>query len=266
MLETMKIIYKSLLLSLSILILGGFFAPLTHAQTNAGLVLEAQIIDYDDVLNIITARDAVFVEYEGRKLYADTLSYNQNTAMISVSGNVRIIEPTGEILTTNYAQLDDNLSEAVIEELLFQIDENARIAANGAIRTQGRYTAMAKAVYSACRACAENPDAPLLWQMKAADIVHDNVDKTIHYYDLSLEVKGVPIFYTPYFSHADPSVKYKTGLLFPTFGTLNSELFYMQPVYWNISAHEDATFTPIYANEQAMLGLEYRKQIKNGSL
>ncbi|MFK7866857.1 MAG: LPS-assembly protein LptD, partial [Alphaproteobacteria bacterium] len=78
--------------------------------------------------------------------------------------------------------------------------------------------------------------------------------------------KGVPIFYTPYFSHADPSVKYKTGLLFPTFGTLNSELFYMQPVYWNISAHEDATFTPIYANEQAMLGLEYRKQIKNGSL
>ena len=230
--------------------------------------LEAEIIDHDQALNIITARGKVIVKYEGRTLSADTLSYNRNTGLISASGNISLVEANGQVLTTNYLTLDERMQDGVIHALQYQIDKNARLAANGAVRKQGRYVDMAKAVYSVCKACEENPERPLLWQVKADQVTHDNVEKMLYYYDARVEVLGVPVLYTPYLSHADPSVERKTGFLPPRFGTSDSNAYYIQPYYWTISPYQDATVEPVYANREAggnsLLGFEYRRQIEQG--
>lgn len=232
------------------------------------LLLEAETIDHDRELGIITARDNVIIRYQGKSLEADTLSYNQNTGMITASGNVRLTEVTGEVITTNYISLDEELKNGVMKAMMLRLDENARVAANGAVRTDDRYTEMAKAVYSPCKACVKEPDRPLLWQVKANRVVHDQEAKEIVYYDARLEMLGVPVLYTPYLSQADPSVRYKSGLLNPSFGSgSKSGLLYAQPVYWNISNHEDMTFTPIYtANSGMFLDAEYRKMGLDSSL
>ena len=41
-----------------------------------------------------------------------------------------------------------------------------------------------------------------------------------HLQDAQFELFGVPIFYMPYFSHADPSVKRRSGFLMPEYGQL----------------------------------------------
>src|SRR3546814_18862362 len=78
---------------------------------------------------------------------------------------------------------------------------------------------MRRAVYSPCALCERDPTRPPLWQIKAGEVVHDETQKEIVYKDAVLEMWGVPVMYAPYFFHADPSVKQKTGFLTPTLGS-----------------------------------------------
>lgn len=72
-------------------------------------------------------------------------------------------------------------------------------------------------------------------------------------------VKGVPIFYTPYLILP---VKYtrQTGFLFPEFSTsTNNGVGLNLPFFWNISDSADMTFYPqYYTNRGFMPGLEFR--------
>ena len=79
---------------------------------------------------------------------------------------------------------------------------------------------------------------------------------------------GIPVAYTPYFRHPDPTVKRKSGFLYPSFGT-SSELgtAIRVPYFWNISPHQDATITSIYTTKEGpSLAVEYRKEFEKGSL
>ena len=71
---------------------------------------------------------------------------------------------------------------------------------------------------------------------------------------------GVPVMYVPYFYHADPSVKRKTGFLAPTFGSDNDlGLFARTPFYFDLAPNQDVTLTPIFLSKEGLVGAgEYR--------
>ena len=51
-----------------------------------------------------------------------------------------------------------------------------------------------------------------------------------------MEVKGVPVLYLPYFEHADPSVKRKSGFLVPSFGNSTDLGNYIEiPYFLNLA-------------------------------
>ena len=83
-----------------------------------------------------------------------------------------------------------------------------------------------------------------------------------------LKLKGVPVFYTPYFSHPDPSVKRKSGFLTPS--SINNENYGRNakiPYFYVIDNNEDFTFTPIiYFEENPVFLGEYRKVGQNQNL
>ena len=79
---------------------------------------------------------------------------------------------------------------------------------------------MKRSVYSPCDLCKNDPSAPPAWQFKAREISDDKELKLIEFRDAVLEVDGVPIFYTPYLSEPDPSVKRASGFLTPLRGTV----------------------------------------------
>lgn len=231
-------------------------------------IITADEISYNDAQATVIARGNVEVVQSGRILLADSVDYNQREDSVVATGNVVILEPGGEIVFADRVELSDEMREGVIENIRIQFANDSRFAANGARRIGGTKTVMRRAVYSPCRICQDNPDRAPLWQLKATTIVHDQEAKDVTYTNAWLEFYGIPIAYTPYFSHPDPTVERQSGLLAPRFGTSSVFGAYSRtPVFWAVTDSIDITVEPIVlTKERPVLALEYRQQFNNGLL
>ena len=103
------------------------------------------------------------------------------------------------------------------------------------------------------------------WSMTSTQTTHDKNEKMLYHEGVLIHLRNIPVFYTPYFSHPDPSVKRKTGLLPPVlknFTNLGRTL--KTPYFWVIDDNKDLTFTPIiYFQENSVFLGEYRQKNKN---
>ena len=231
------------------------------------VVINADSLTYDENLGTITASGNVEISQGHRLLIADTISYNEGQDMMTASGNVTLMEPSGEVLFADYLELSDEMRDGVMRNIRLLLDEDTRIAANSARRSGGNRTEMSKAVFSPCKLCPLHPEEAPLWQIKAVRVVHDQQARDIAYYDAWLEMFGIPVLYTPYFEHPDPTVKRRSGLLAPTYGSSSRLGFQLTtPYYWNIAPHRDATFKPKITSEEGVVwGAEYRERTLAGN-
>ncbi len=243
-------------------------APQTVETSDGGYLLKSDEMTFDESLGLVVARGNVEISHGARVLMADTVTYNQKTDIMTASGNVSLLEPTGDVLFSEYAEFTDDLKTGAVEGIRMLMTDNSRLAANGGRRLGGVSTEMSKAVYSPCELCKDDPSRAPLWQLKAVRVTHDTVAKTIEYNDATLEMFGLPVLYLPYFSHPDPSVKRQSGFLFPSYGT-STDLgtFVRVPYYWAIADDKDATFSPTYTSDQGMIWAgEYRQRFNNGEM
>jgi LPS-assembly protein len=229
------------------------------------VLLSADEVSYDRDLGVVTARGHVELSQGERILLADTLTYNERTGTVAASGNVSLLEPTGDVAFADYVELTSGLREGVIRDIRVLLKDGSRIAANGGRRT-GERTEFAKAVYSPCPLCEEDPTRAPLWQLKAVRVTHDQEEHRIEYRDAWLEIYGVPVAYTPYFSHPDPTVTRQSGMLTPHFSLSNSlGPAARVPYYFTLGPSADATFEPIVTTKQGIvLGGEYRRLFQTG--
>ena len=229
------------------------------------VVLLADDIRYDQALQIVTASGNVEIASGDRILQADTISYNQQSDVVTATGNIVLLEPTGEVLFSDYAELSGDLKSGVISGIRMLLDENTRVAANGA-RLTGDVTEMSKGVYSPCDLCEDDVNAAPFWQIKAVKIVHNQETRDIEYYDAYLEAFGIPIAYTPFLTHPDPTVDRRSGFLAPSYGS-NSNLgaILSVPYYFNLAPNRDATLTTMILTKEApvLIG-EYRALTEAG--
>lgn len=238
----------------------------TEKQEQA--VISADDISYDESLNSVFAKGNVEVAYGERIMMADTVRYGRNDDSVIASGNIVLLEPTGEVIFAEYVELKDELRSGVIENIRILLADDSRFAANGARRVDGRKTIMRKAVFSPCAVCAENPDRAPLWQLKASTIIHDQEARDITYTNAWLELFGIPVFYTPYLTHPDPTVDRRTGVLAPRVGSSLAFGGYARlPVFIAATDSIDMTIEPIVTVKQsAILALEYRQRFNSGQV
>ncbi len=238
------------------------------ARKQAGqAVISADEITYDDSLGAITARGNVEIAHGERILLADSVRYDQRTDTVVASGEVVLLEPNGEVIFADYVELSDEMRSGVIENIRILLADDSRFAANSALRIDGKKTVMRRAVYSPCKVCADEPERPPVWQIKAGTIVHDQETRDVTYTNAWLELYGIPVAYTPYLTHPDPTVDRRSGLLTPRFGTSTVFGGFIQtPYFWEITDSADATIEPIIPTKQPpILALEYRQRFNNGS-
>lgn len=222
-------------------------SPATAAAdpTQSPVQLTADQIIHDRELGIVSAKGRVEIVQEGRTLVADQVSYNLKQDIVSASGNVSLTEPSGEVAFSDYFELTGDLREGVAKEIRVILADNSRMAGASAQRVGGDRTDIDKGVYTACEPCRNNPDKRPLWEAKAARVTHNQADQLIEYRDAWIELGGIPVAYTPYLSHPDPTVKRKSGFLVPTAG-LSSSLGpnLTVPYFFAISDNQDFTFAP----------------------
>lgn len=232
------------------------------------VLLVADEVVYDESLGIVTARGGVELSQGPRVLLADMVSYNRKANTVIASGNVSLMEPSGEVLFSDYAELNDELKTGTIQNFRALLVDGSRLAAAQGRRTANQRKELDKAVFSPCNLCEEDPTEPPLWQIKAVRVVHDEVAKDIIYEDATLEFFGFPVAYTPYLRHPDPTVDRRSGLLAPTMG-VSGELgvIYGQPYYQVIDETSDLIVEPrAHSAAGAMILTDYRKRFSNGEI
>jgi len=222
----------------------------------------ADAVDYDQANKIVTLTGRVELVQDGRKMEADKVVYNLKDDIATAEGNVVITDLSGDVHHAESVELSDKMRKGLVDELFTTMADGSRVwAREGVKENENRYV-LKNASYTACKACEENPDKRPPWRLNAKSVELRKDEQRVVYKNAWLEMGGVPVFYTPYFSHPDGSVKQKSGFLTPSFG-FNSDLggFYSQPYYWAIAPDMDTTFTLMPTTDQGpLLRNEFRKR------
>jgi LPS-assembly protein len=248
----------------------------SRVQSDSGqdrLLVDAKEIVYDNDKNTIAASGDVQMNYQGRTLQADRVTYDRNTGRVYAEGNARLTEADGTVASAERFELTDDFKSGFIDTLrVVQTTVEGgrplttRFSSPRAERSEGETTVFERGTYTACEPCKEHPERPPLWQVRAARIIHNNSERTIYYEDATLEVLGLPVAYLPYFWTPDPTVKRKTGFLFPRWVYSNTlGIGASIPFFWAIAPNYDLTITPTILSRQGLLGqAEWRHRLENG--
>jgi len=242
--------------------------PGVQSQLPAGkMLLEADQLLYDFDAETVSAVGGVEIYYGAYVLQASQVTYHQRSGRLIASGGVRLLEPSGNVITAESIDITDDFRDGFVGSLNVRTIDRATFAAQSAERRDGNLTIFRKGVYTACQACLDHPERPPLWQIKASTITHDQRAQTVYYENARLEFFGVPIAYLPYFFHPDPTVRRKTGFLTPTLRIDDSTgVGVSTPFFWNLSPNYDLTFTPTFLTRQGVLmDGEFRHRIMNGA-
>jgi LPS-assembly protein len=256
-------------LVLSGLILAALPGPTKADNRNEPVAFTADDVQYDREGGIVTATGHVEAWQNGRSLSADKIVFDRDTGVAAASGHVVMTSPDGQVSFADYAELSDDMKDGVLTGMRAILTKNGRLAANAARRTNGTINELSRAIYSTCNLCAEDPTSPPLWDIRAREAVQDTEHKQIEYRDVVVDIYGVPVFYTPYLSHPDPTQKRASGLLVPDFGYSSRHLgtYLEAPYYLVLDESSDLMLTPeLTGKADQALKADYRLRLNDGTI
>jgi LPS-assembly protein len=230
------------------------------------MLLEADTLVYDNDANTVTAVGGVQIDYGGNRLVAQRVTYDRKTSRLIASGNVEIVDSSGTKIFSDEIDITDDFGDGFVNALRVETVDKTYFAAESAERKGGVLTTFNNGVYTACEPCEEKPDQAPIWRIKARKIIWDGRAKTVRFENSRFEFFGFPLAFLPSFEIADPTVKRKSGFLFPGIN-YKSELGVgvSIPYYLALSPTYDLTLTGTGYTKQGFLGeAEWRQRFNNG--
>ncbi|MFI4975838.1 MAG: LPS-assembly protein LptD [Caulobacterales bacterium] len=240
--------------------------PPDDALAPDGFYLESDKLIEDEANHLVVAQGGVEARYQGRVLRADQLEYNTVSGIVTARGNVVLTNPDGTTEFSTAFTADKDFAQAVALGFATRRSDNVKIAAASAIHRPGQINDLNDAIFTPCEVCAKHPTPT--WSIRARHVVQDHKRQTLTFRDAVIEVKGVPVFYTPYLSQADPQAPRKSGLLMPII-VINSTrgLSWEQPYVQVISPSQELVISPqINTKVNPFLNLDYRKRFYSGAI
>ena len=227
--------------------------------------VRADQLSHDRATGVVTASGDVIIDFGPYKLIADRVIYDPRSDNMVAIGNVYFREPNGNVVRAERLSLSERFREGFADYLTILLTNEAWIRADSAVREDGNVQVFTNVTYSRCNECVDEDGTPL-WQIRSQKVTHVEDEGMIYHEDSTLEFFGNPVFYMPWFSHPDPTVKRKTGFLVPTFDASSEFGFGVEtPFFWNIAPNYDVTFRPVFTTRQGVLGqVDFRHRLKNG--
>jgi LPS-assembly protein len=240
-------------------------APTT--PSDSPMLVQATEIKYDYANDTVSALGNVQIYYRGATIEADEVTYDQKTKRLRAQGNARLTEPDGKITYGQFIDLTDDYRDGFVDSLRLETVDDTRFAAARADRDKGSYEVLQNGVYTACEPCKDDPKKPPLWQVQAARIIHDDGEKMLYFEDARVEFFGLPLMYLPFASTPDPSVKRKSGFLFPMITTTTQYGLGVQLSYfWALAPSYDLTMsTTVTTKEGELFQGVWRQRLADGS-
>lgn len=260
-----------------------------HAKSNDGKEIFAEKITYDKKQSIITTEtNSNFKDNKKNNLTADKLSYDLNLKIITADNKVIFTDKNGNKFNFTKLKYNVDLEKGTGQNLNAQMIDKSTVSSTEAefdnkvgiliAGSKNNQTLIDKFLnlfnnsqnfYTPCenknindKSIKEScPD----WSIETSKSIHDLEKKMVYHYGALLKIKNIPVFYSPYFSHPDPTVKRKTGFLPPVFKNFNDlGQTIKTPFFWDLGNDRDLTFSPIYYfDENSIYLTEYRQQNKD---
>ena len=234
------------------------------AQENATLIADKLEIAGD---NRLVADGAVEVFYQGRRLTASRIVYDQSADRLSIEGPIRLTDEAGTtVIVGAQADLSADLTEGILQSARVVLDEQLQMSAAEMRRSEGRYLQLDNAVASSCRICAGSSTP--LWEIRARRILHDQEERQIYFDDAQLRFGGTPVLFIPRLRIPDPTLDRSDGFLMPTFTTRTGLGFGVtMPYFLTLGPSRDLTFSPTLTTKGGRsLGLRYRQVFETGAM
>ncbi len=229
------------------------------------IYLEADTLTNDEAGQVLTAAGQVEGRYQDKTLRADNVVYNLETGQVIASGNVVLVQGDGSSQYADKLELSNELEAGTATDFVARTPGGGVTAARFVARSEDGEIELYNAYYTACEVCEEKPNPS--WRIKARQVTQDRDSRSVQYRDATFELFGVPVFYSPYLSHPDPSTTERaSGLLAPFAGYSESTGINARiPYYWAIDDYTEATITPrIYSKVNPLLGVDLARQFHTG--
>lgn len=234
------------------------------------IYLEADELVNDEAAKVLTARGNVEGRYQDRTIRADIVTYSSETGRVIATGNVVLVDPTGASQYADKIDLSNALETGTATNFTARFEEGGILGASLVVRNSDEGVELYNGYYTACEPCkksdgtAKNPT----WQIKARNVQQNRERKSIEYRNAVFELAGVPVFYTPYLSHPDPSADRASGLLAPFIGISGNKGFHAQaPYFFAVDDYTDLTLTPhVYSKVNPLMEVDATRKFHTGEI
>jgi LPS-assembly protein len=199
----------------------------------------------------------VIINSQKDTIYGELASLDQETMMVKIEGNVRIITKD---MTLYGSHLEYNITtgHAVVKNARI-LTSQFNLVSNQLIRLSESEYVAENAEFTTCKDCTES------WSVYGQEI-RLHVGRTVEIKKGLFKVKGVNVIYLPYI--VLPIVaKRKSGLLmFTPVSRVGEGIGVQQPVFWAIDDHKDATITPSFWGKRGYgTDVQYRQRFRDQS-
>jgi len=214
--------------------------------------VSADRIDYDQTRDAYTATGNVSVTKEGRTLTADRIQLNQTSRQAFAQGNVRLVSGD-DILSGKRMLLNLDTEPGTLTDGTLFISKSHLYLSGHKIEKTGPQTYTADQVrITSC----DGPDPD--WELTGQKL-KVTVEGYGYANHTALWAGKVPVLYSPFLVFP-VKLKRQSGLLMPEFGYSDRKgSEYLQPLYWAINDHSDATvYAHVMTERGVRTGIEYR--------
>jgi len=233
------------------------------------IYLEADELINNEDEQYILAKGEVEGRYQDRTLRAEEVKYFLDTGIVIASGNVTLIDSNGSVQYAETLELSNELEAGTAKDFTARTADGGIMAAAFATRTGDGEIELYNAYYTACEPCKKDGKVKKpTWRIKARKVRQDADTRTIRYNDAVFEFFGLPLFWTPYLSHPDPSADRASGLLTPFVGLSSSKGFNATlPYYWAIDDYTEATIRPhFFQKVNPIMEYQFRRKFHTGEI
>ncbi len=232
------------------------------------IYLEADELINNEDARTLTARGEVEGRYQDRTIRAEEVVYYLDQGRVIASGNVVLVSSDGTSQYAETLELSNELEAGNATNFTSRLPNGGVSGATFATRRNDDGIDLYNAYYTACSTCEDENKKTPTWQLKARRVSQDKDRNMVLYKDAVFELFGLPVLYTPYLAHPDPSQDRASGWLNPFGGYSSSKgAFIEMPYYIDMDDYSELTLTPhIYSGVNPLLKMDYRRKFYSGEL
>ena len=248
---------------------------ISNFETLNGYKVKTSDIFLDNKNGLISSQEKTIIEdRDNNKIYLNNFEYLREKNIFKSVGSIKIIDNLNNSYNFTQIYIDENEREIIgsdaklyMNDRNFKFNDNnkPRVFAN-TINLKNNTSTFTKSNFTMCNYRKDDKCPP--WELKASQMTHNKIKKTIYYDNVVIKLYNLPIFYLPKLSHPDPTVKRRSGFLVPSFSdTRNLGSGVNVPYFWAIGKDRDLTINnKLFASEHPLFLGEYRQAFKDSNM